>query len=314
MDVTRLNTDESVQATFPQLGDDSISSKVNSLDSFKKNELPTILDQYKEHEQTFDPTGIHGRRHISRALIYANVLANVFREKGAQIDSYALHTATAFHDSGREGNGVDVWEKQSAEKAVAHMKQGGIDHHDYLNFAAASIDSQAPKEHKSLEGSILKSADSLDVIRVYGREGYRKDLLWFMFQDTRIGDNKYVKADPALRDRLIDEIATFIEATEPKTPSELQLERVTTEFNEVNQKLLTLSHSAPKVPQQIADLNRRLEDLSSRRTELSEKVVEEHKAMNATLDSGELFARIERELLDNPEKYPTLAAYYDPTK
>ncbi len=305
--LTRLKTDESVQATFPQLENGSITKKIDSLDAFKTHELPAILDQYREHEQTFDPTGIHGRRHISRALIYANVLANVFREKGAQIDSYALYTTTAFHDAGRQGNGTDVWEEQSAEKAVEHMKGRGIDDPDYLKFGAASINSEAPKWQKSLEGGILKSADSLDIIRVKGREGYRKDLLWFMFQDTRVGKNNYVKADADLRDKLIDEVARFIEATEPKTPSEIELEKVTAEFNAVNQQLL----ANPEDRREAETLNERLE---TRMGHLNKTAIEEHKAMNAQLDSGELFASIERELLDHPEKYPTLAAYYNPAK
>ena len=183
------------------------------------------------------------------------MLANVFREKGAQIDSYALYTTTAFHDAGRQGNGTDVWEEQSAEKAVEHMKGRGIDDPDYLKFGAASINSEAPKWQKSLEGGILKSADSLDIIRVKGREGYRKDLLWFMFQDTRVGKNNYVKADADLRDKLIDEVARFIEATEPKTPSEIELEKVTAEFNAVNQQLL----ANPEDRREAETLNERLE-------------------------------------------------------
>jgi hypothetical protein len=312
--LTRLNTDESVKATFPQLENASITKKIDSLDAFKTHELPAILDQYREHEQTFDPTGIHGRRHISRALIYANVLANVFREKGAQIDSYALYTTTAFHDAGRQGNGTDVWEEQSATKAVEHMKRRGIEDEDYLKFGAASINSEAPKWQKSLEGGILKSADSLDIIRVKGREGYRKDLLWFMFQDTRVGENNYVKADPDLRDNLIDEVARFIEATEPKTPSEIELERVNAEFDAVNQQLLALKPSNPEEQRQAATLNERLDNLATRMGDLNKTAIEEHKEMNAQLVSGELFAGIEAELLENPEKYPTLFAYYNPAK
>ena len=45
-----------------------------------------------------------------------------------------------------------------------------------------------------------------------------------------------------------------------------------------------------------------------------ERVAAEHREMNAGLPSGELFARIEQELLDDPDRYPTLARYYDPTR
>ena len=43
--LTRLNTDESVKATFPQLENGSITKKIDSLDAFKTHELPDILDQ-----------------------------------------------------------------------------------------------------------------------------------------------------------------------------------------------------------------------------------------------------------------------------
>jgi len=194
------------------------------------------------------------------------------------------------------------------------MKGRGIKDPDYLKFGAASINSEAPKWQKSLEGNILKSADSLDIIRVKGREGYRKDLLWFMFQDTRVGENNYVKVDADLRDKLIDQVATFIEATEPKTKSDLELERVNAEFDDVNQQLLALKPSNPEEQRQAATLNERLDNLATRMGDLNKTAIEEHKAMNAQLGSGELFASIERELLDHPKKYPTLAAYYNPAK
>jgi hypothetical protein len=166
------------------------------------------------------------------------------------------------------------------------MKWRGIDDPDYLKFGAATINSEAPKLQKSLEGGILKSVDSLGIIRVKGRKGYRKDLLWFMFQDTRVGKNNYVKADPVLRDKLIDEVARFIEATEPKTPSETELERVHAEFNEVNQQRLALRLSNPEEQHEAATLDERLDSLATRMQDLNKTVIEEHKAMNAQLDSG----------------------------
>lgn len=304
---TRLGTDESLKATFPTVKPGSAAAGLGSLDAFKKQELPTILDAYKSHEQGFDPEGIHGRRHISRAVVYANVLANVLREKGATVDSYALYTATASHDAGREGNGVDRWEKESGEEAVARMKANGIDDDAYLQLARATIDSRAPSGNKTIEGGILKSADSLDIMRLYGKDGYRTDLLWFMFEDLRIGKDQYIEADHALRDKLIDEIAQFIEATEPVPQSQPAYKAAVARIEQIGTARLTAEGDA------LDQLDQDLDTAEALAKQLKQQMMAEHQAANAQLSSTDIFAAIEKELLQNPAKYPTLAKYYDPT-
>lgn len=307
--ITRLGTDSTLPAAFPALDGSAKAAKIGSLAEFRKTELPTLLDKYKEHEQTFDPTGIHGRRHISRALVYSNVLANIVREKGGEVDSNALYTATALHDAGRQGNGVDQWEADSAKVATDRLRERGIDNEEYLGLVEATIDSQSDPSMKSLEGGILKSADSLDIIRVYGKDAYKPDLLWFQHHDMRIGEDAYMDRDDELRAKLVDEVAAFIEATEPHTESETELAAARKRVTEIGVEMLK------KMP---PDDRRKLEDehqqLALKIDKLTEQVEMEHKAMNAGLSSDDLFAGIERELLDHPDKYPTLAKYYDPAK
>ncbi len=306
-EITRLGTDGTLPATFPELDGAAKTARLGSLDAFRETELPTLLDKYKEHEQTFDPTGIHGRRHISRALIYSNVLANIVREKGGEVDSNALYTATALHDAGRQGNGTDMWEKDSAKVASDRLRERGLDNEDYLGLVEATIDSQSDPSMKSLEGGILKSADSLDIIRVYGKEGYRDDLLWFQHHDMRIGEEAYMDRDDALRAKLVDEVAAFIEATEPKTESEVALDTARKRMAELGVEMLK-----PMSAEARNDLEREHGQLTDRIEKLTDQVEIEHREMNAGLTSADLFAGIERELLNNPEKYPTLAQYYDP--
>jgi hypothetical protein len=308
-EVTRLGTDSTLPASFPELEGSAKAASLGSLNDFRKTELPTLLDKYKEHEQTFDPTGIHGRRHISRALVYSNVLANIIREKGGEVDSNALYTATALHDAGRQGNGTDLWEKDSAAVATARLKERGIDNDDYLGLVEATIDSQSDPSMKSLEGGILKSADSLDIIRVFGKEGYKTDLLWFQHHDMRIGEDSYMDKDDELRGKLVDEVAAFIEATEPKTPSEGELDDARKRMGELGAEMLK-----PMSSGDMAKLTDEHSKLSAAIEKLADQVEAEHKEMNAGLSSADIFAGIESELLTNPDKYPTLAKYYDPSR
>ena len=294
--VSRLNTDESIKASFPVVSNDAVDkTQKGGLKSFKENVLPKLLDAYKSHEQSFDPTGIHGRRHVSRALIYSNVLANILREHGAQIDSHALYTTTVLHDSGREGNGVDLWEKDSAALCRKSLEDMGIDDEDYLKRATACIDSKASASQKTLEGAILKSADSLDIIRVYGREGFRPDLLWFMHQDVKLGEDRYLKVDETLRTALIDEVAGLIEMTEPRSKKEM-------ECNALRDRML-LEADPDKQEKMQAEIRK-----------LNLEVAKEYQSLNSALSNEDLFAGIEKALLDHPKKFPILHKYYDTSK
>ncbi len=77
----------------------------------------SILPIYRAHELTFDWAGVHGRMHISRAVIFGEVMARIYHAAGIPVDFYGMRVAIAFHDSGREGSGTDRWEKESAENA-----------------------------------------------------------------------------------------------------------------------------------------------------------------------------------------------------
>ncbi|MBW4623726.1 MAG: hypothetical protein KME17_30745 [Cyanosarcina radialis HA8281-LM2] len=74
-----------------------------------------ILPIYARHEEEFDRLGIHGRIHICRSIVLAEVMSSLY-SPFAEIDRFAIRYAVAFHDSGRQGNGRDIWESASAEK------------------------------------------------------------------------------------------------------------------------------------------------------------------------------------------------------
>lgn len=278
------------------------------LASFRTQHLGEILDLYTGHEQTFDPEGIHGREHISRVVLYSNILANVFRDQGATVDSHALYTTSALHDAGREGNGPDRWEGDSAKLALDRLGAQGITDQRYLELAKGAIQGSATPLH-SLEAVILKSADSLDIIRERGLAGYNTNFLAFMGGDTDIDPGIRIPQDTEFRDALIQEVAQFIEATTFRAPSEgawltarQDIDALTLKQAELNGDMS--SDEAKKV---FSDL----ETAMNRMKDLRDEVVKEHQAHSRDTASLTVFDGIEAQLLANPDRYPIMARYYD---
>jgi hypothetical protein len=303
VDTRRLATDATAARPFALHNEGApAATRAGGLTAFKATHLPALLDKYRSHEETFDPEGLHGRRHVSRALLYANVLGNVVRAQGATIDSHALYTTTVLHDAGREGNGIDKWEADSAGIATQALTEMGVTDPSYLSHAAACVNSKAPSKDWTIERGLLKSADSLDIMRVTGRDGFKPEFLWFMNQDVQLTSDKFLTVDASLRGKLIDEVASFIEATEPTVPSEAAYARG-------EQELQALS----MLPGSAETLDRMTELLATQKV-LKAQVQGEHRALNAGETSADMFDRLEAELVSHPEKYPTLHQYYDPTK
>src|ERR1051326_2955194 len=86
-----------------------------------------ILPIYLRHEMSFDPTGVHGRMHICRSVIFAEWMARFYEGRLAvEVDFYAIRIATSMHDSGRRGNGVDYWESDSVSKCRRFIERQSL--------------------------------------------------------------------------------------------------------------------------------------------------------------------------------------------
>lgn len=183
-----------------------------SFDRFKSGELPDILELYRAKEMDFDPTGIHGREHVCRALIFGKALAGIYKRAGFEVDEYALYRAIAFHDSGRRSNGADMDEDKSAAKLRSYLRgEGAV---DAYRDAAAGLITHGQAGQQTVEGMILQSADSLDIIRVRGLEGFNTRFLSFM-QKTAVKGDAALPSDPALLRKLLEEVSRFIQMTSP---------------------------------------------------------------------------------------------------
>ncbi len=277
-------------ATFP----DPDRPVDHSLDAVKR-EMPALLADYEQHEQSFDPQGIHGREHVCRCLIYSHAMANYVESQGVPVNRHALYRATLLHDAGRKRNGADVFEADSAAKAREYMKRQGITDQQYLDHLGRAIDKKSAKGAATVESMILNSADSLDIMRVRGRDGYDPDLLEFGQGDVKVGD-KDLAANDWMREQMIVEADRLIEATRPRTKAVARYEKAVADFKQ-----------AANADDPDWDL---LEELSKKKAAAQRAMNEELKALNAKTASRDYYERMESVLLKNPKRFPLLHHFY----
>lgn len=174
-----------------------------------------ILPFYLQHERKFDRYGVHGRMHICRSVMVAEWMARFYRVRTrAAIDFFAVRVAVAFHDSGRQANGVDLWESDSAANCARYVAEAtGGD--DYARGVGALIE----KKKKSADPlkMIVQDADVLEIMRPCcghgGLAGFRRQFLHFGGPDDLLA--REVPDIAEQREALIQEAWRWILSTEP---------------------------------------------------------------------------------------------------
>ena len=251
----------------------------------RKRALFGALPVYGAHEQKggFDyGRNMHGRGHATRVFIFANVLGNIMRERVA-VDMGSLSTSAAGHDMGRQGSGTDVWEKDSGNLVaqLADQTYPGAYGDDWkaqtkLNVSAghgAQADAQ-----RSVEGLLMKAADSLDYTRVAPLNEKR---FHFLEKTLKVG-GVHVMRDDVLRKALLHEAELLSKATDPLAANREEITRLKASEDEVKR----LQGQALEVETTKAEI-----------------------ALSQLTDE-QLVEQIEAEIRGNPAKYPLLTKYY----
>ena len=202
-----------------------------------------IFPLYIEHEKTFDRNQIHGRMHISRCIIYTMAMLNFYkRYKKVTFDELASIYSIAFHDAGRRGNGVDVWEKDSQKLLYNFLRKKG-----YNLLKAFKFSRIVNKDNRSdsLEARAILSSDCLDIMRCRfgGIRSFRRNFLTFL-NPTKDSAPRGVTKDECknIREKLIKEAWEFIKITENK---KVELTNSKTYFEDV---LYLLESNQKKFP------------------------------------------------------------------
>ncbi len=180
----------------------------------KKGKTSTLFVAYSGPKdcQESVPRWSHGCMHVCRAAIMIHAIADLYKKYDPSIDITDEDIAlaqylTLFHDSARQADGVDVWDDESAENARSYLQALQFEEskiHEAIE-ALKSKDSGAPK---GIIGKLIHDADCLDIMRVYGKNGFKNQYLQVYkdFQDK----SGFLRE----LEELQQEIATFMLITE----------------------------------------------------------------------------------------------------
>jgi hypothetical protein len=203
-----------------------------------------MLDSYRAHEASFDETGVHGLAHASRVFIFGTVLGNIMRERGATVDMTAMTCAASAHDSGRQANGPDLWEEDSANIALTALQgrfipaadvapdaaPGAALGADYANDFRAQIvhtKSFGADETPTLEAWLMQSADAMDIGRV---KDFEMEQWIFLREPVQLpGGGQAIPPDQRLRDALVREADTLRMLSDPAAQARPRLNELATE-------------------------------------------------------------------------------------
>jgi hypothetical protein len=149
-------------------------------------------------------------------VMFAELIARFYQRYRLQnVDFYAVRIATAFHDSGRQANGVDLWESDSSDHCLRYVDRrrhnaGGA---EYSHYVASLIDKRPTSD---VSQRIVYDADVLEIMRPCcghgGLRGFRQGCLHF----AGPGDSLAVVIPDAdrIRKQLIHEAWKWIQETE----------------------------------------------------------------------------------------------------
>ena len=133
---------------------------------------------------------IHGIQHVTRAAINIPIFANLFRRYGDaealaldDNDIKLLQIAALFHDAAREGEGVDLWDQESAllfyhyatkimgvpeEKATLlaeAIANKDAEENNYFELSGMEWVKRARPSPKNIYQTLIHEADCLEIIR-----------------------------------------------------------------------------------------------------------------------------------------------------
>lgn len=212
------------QVTVPNLNGkmvlwDNLSEneKQDILIANKKGQASELFIEYEgpRHLQDIIPRWCHGCMHISRASMEVLLIVQMYKKYSqskielSEEDILLAQYLTAFHDSARQAEGVDVWDAVSAENARPYLQAMGYSK-EKVEQAIDDLKNKDCSNHanKSLISKLIHDADCLDIMRVYGRKDFQFNKL-DMAQDFQASHGFMQDLD-----RLLTELYKFIEWTE----------------------------------------------------------------------------------------------------
>jgi hypothetical protein len=146
----------------------NIQDFLDSGRSFSDSEIQRIIRQRLCTEgriSTVHDAG-HAQRCAALTLVFAELYAKIFQFPALTEDERTvLQIAAMFHDSGRQGDGSDVWEEISAQNVESYLRRAGFAEYP-CKLAGDTI------RGKGAFAQLLHDADCLEYMRVRGGKGF----------------------------------------------------------------------------------------------------------------------------------------------
>jgi hypothetical protein len=132
----------------------------------------TQLMQNALHVTPGGTSRVHSALHGARAAIFVEIFANIYRrlfkefENLSDEDIYKASIAALFHDSGREAEGIDVFEELSAQNARDYLFQCGFSEDFAEEVRQIVLHKDAPVSTKDPVAVLLHEADCIEYLRL----------------------------------------------------------------------------------------------------------------------------------------------------
>ena len=293
---TPYNPRPAGMASFPRIAPPANPAGMPQNKAGRKAFLVEMLAIYRNHERTFDKgANYHGRTHATRAFVLGTAMSNILAAKGVKLDKNAVAIGIAGHDTGRTRNGNDSAESENRSanitiEALDRLMPGapGVAWKSQVATNIAAGHGPKADQMRSIEGYLLKSADSLDYSRV-GRLDPKR--FPFLREDLVTEDGVIIPADANLRDQLMEEAERLTNLTSPRAARMAELNRLIAAIDEL-----------PDGPEH----NAKTEEKNNLVAEMRRLEMEQTAAMS----DEQIVEMVENAIRDNAKDFPLLTKYY----
>ena len=261
--------------------------------------LVNVLEQYRQKELNGPERGVsvHGRGHIARTYIFANVFCNILKEQNIPVDENAVILGISGHDLGRAGLGSDTWEEQSGQKTGEAIEQvfgqgvAGPAYSREIKDSIAGVKVTLPDNttrsvprSPTLEAQLLNNADCLDIGRTASFDPKYFDFL-------RDKNGTVTPEAQKIRDELVKEADLLQRLTNPLCANRQTLDRLSMDMME---------EPNPRISDQLSEQKAQLTDA------ISDSFIHDAE----TVGNEEYFKRFEDVIAEHRDMFPLLAKYY----
>ncbi|MBI5346232.1 MAG: HD domain-containing protein [Chlamydiae bacterium] len=149
--------------------------------NFINEKIKSLLHLYQKPYPDGSKREYHGIAHATRTALLSIVITEMYKAQGhiLSTDPKNIPIAAFLHDSGREGDGVDRWDKQSGKICEDFMASKLQLPPNEVEILSKGISEKDKEPANSIEQKIIHDADCIEIIRCLRySDGFNREELW----------------------------------------------------------------------------------------------------------------------------------------